>query len=47
MATIFEQFKKIGIRDIFGQSGKPDEMMEEYGLTAHYIADAVREMVRG
>ncbi len=41
------QFKKIGIRDIFGQSGKPDEMMEEYGLTAHYIADAVREMVRG
>ena len=39
------KFKKIGIQDCFGQSGAPDEMMEEYGLTAHFIVDAVKEML--
>ena len=39
------KFKKIGIQDRFGQSGAPDEMMEEYGLTAHYLVEAVKEML--
>ena len=39
------KFKKIGIKDCFGQSGAPDEMMEEYGLTSHYLAEAVKEMM--
>ncbi len=38
------QFKKIGIADRFGQSGNPDEMLEDYGLTARFLADAVRDM---
>jgi transketolase len=38
------KFKKVGINDRFGQSGNPDEMMEEYGLTARYIVDYVKEM---
>ncbi|MDD3290488.1 MAG: transketolase family protein [Eubacteriales bacterium] len=34
----------VGIRDTFGESGKPDELLEKYGLTAAHIADAVRAM---
>ena len=39
------KFRKIGIQDKFGQSGAPDEMMEEYGLTAPYLVDAVKQMI--
>ena len=35
-----------GIQDTFGESGKPDELLEKYGLTAARIADAVRAMAR-
>ncbi|MDI6711158.1 MAG: transketolase family protein [Bacillota bacterium] len=38
--------KRIGIRDTFGESGKPGELLMKYGLTADGIADAVREVVR-
>ncbi len=34
----------VGIQDTFGESGKPDELLEKYGLTAAAIADAVRAM---
>ena len=34
-------FKKIGIMDRFGQSGKPAALLEEYGLTAAQIADSM------
>lgn len=34
----------VGIQDTFGESGKPDELLEKYGLTAAHIADAVRAM---
>jgi transketolase len=30
---------KVGIEDQFGQSGKPEELLELYGLTAHHIAE--------
>lgn len=36
----------IGIRDSFGQSGSPFELMEHYQLTAPHIADAVRRAIR-
>lgn len=32
----------VGIQDRFGQSGKPKELYEEYGLSASHIMDAVR-----
>lgn len=35
------KFKKIGIQDRFGQSGKPPALLEEYGLTADNIAKSV------
>ena len=37
--------KRIGVRDRFGQSGKPTELMKEYGLTAQDIAEAAEEML--
>lgn len=38
--------KRIGIRDRFGQSGKPEELLEHYGLTAKHIMAAARKMVK-
>ncbi|MBV9349801.1 MAG: transketolase family protein [Patescibacteria group bacterium] len=34
----------IAIKDRFGQSGEPSELMKEYGLTAEDIAQAVRDL---
>ena len=36
------RLKKIGIKDCFGQSGKPAELFELYGLSAGKIAEQVR-----
>jgi transketolase len=36
--------KRIGIKDVFGMSGKPEELMKAYGLTAEDIAEAVRSL---
>ena len=37
--------KRTGIRDRFGESGRPDELMEHFGLTAKHIALAAHKMV--
>lgn len=34
----FDSFEKIGINDVFGQSGKPADLLVEYGLTGKQIA---------
>ena len=39
-------FRKIGINDVFGQSGKPLDLLRAYGLTGPQIADKVLETVR-
>lgn len=36
-----EKFKKIGINDEFGQSGKPADLLVEYGLTGAQIAEKI------
>ncbi len=36
-------FTKIGVNDVFGQSGKPMDVLAEYGLTAPQIAKRVQE----
>lgn len=35
----------VGVRDVFGQSGEPDELAEHYKLTAPYIAEAARRAI--
>lgn len=36
---------RMGVKDQFGQSGTPEELMEHYGLSATHIVDAVRSLV--
>lgn len=36
-----EYFRKIGINDVFGQSGKPADLLKEYGLTGPQIAESI------
>lgn len=37
---------RVGVEDRFGQSGKPSELYEEYGLTAKHIAEKIRLAIR-
>ena len=39
------KIKMIGIQDRFGQSGKPDQLMKEYGLTSDDIVAACKEIL--
>ena len=36
----------VGQHDCFGESGKPDQLLEKYGMTAADIVKAARDMVR-
>jgi transketolase len=36
-----ETFRKIGINDVFGQSGKPADLLKEYELTGPQIAEKI------
>jgi len=40
------QVARIGIRNRFGQSGEPDELMREYNLTAKDIAKAAEAIIK-
>lgn len=37
--------ERIGVKDVFGQSGKPNELMEKYGLTAKDIIEAAKKVI--
>lgn len=37
---------RVGVEDRFGQSGKPQELYEEYGLTSKHIAEKIRSALR-
>lgn len=37
---------RIGTQDVFGQSGKPDELLKLYHMTADDIADAVKSVMK-
>ncbi len=38
--------KMIGINDKFGESGKPDELLEKFGLTGEHIAECCIDVLR-
>lgn len=38
------RLRRIGMEDRFGESGKPNELLEHFGLTGKHIAFAVHEM---
>jgi len=37
---------RVGIRDTFGESGKPEELLVKYGLTAHDIVVAIKSVIK-
>ncbi|MDF2613715.1 MAG: transketolase family protein [Clostridia bacterium] len=39
------KFKKLGVQDRFGQSGKPDAILKEYGLTKEAVINEVQKMI--
>ena len=43
MGKVCCKFRKIGVNDQFGQSGKAADVLREYGLTADQIAEKIRE----
>jgi len=38
--------KMVGVNDTFGESGKPDELLEKYCLTVKDIVKAVKEVIK-
>lgn len=36
--------KRMGVRDKFGQSGKPEDLLKHYGLTAEHIMEQAKRM---
>ncbi|MEG6615139.1 transketolase family protein [Peptococcaceae bacterium 1198_IL3148] len=38
--------KRVGVRDVFGESGKPAELLEHFGLTATDIVNAVQQVIK-
>jgi len=45
MGKVHCKFKKIGVQDVFGQSGKAKEVLKEYGLTAPQVAESIKEIL--
>ena len=43
MGKVNCKFKKIGVQDCFGQSGKAKDVLREYSLTADQIAQSIKE----
>ena len=37
---------RVGIKDVFGESGKPQELLEKYGLTAVDIVNKVKQAIK-
>ncbi|MFZ5969476.1 MAG: transketolase family protein [Bacillota bacterium] len=38
--------KRVGTVDTFGESGKPNDLMKKYGLTAEHIVEAVKDVLK-
>jgi transketolase len=41
------RMKILGMQDSFGESGKPEELMEKYGFTAKHIFDETMKVISG
>ncbi|MCH7759796.1 transketolase family protein [candidate division TA06 bacterium] len=38
--------RRVGVRDVFGESGSPDALFEKYGLTPKNVVKAVKDLVK-
>jgi transketolase len=39
-------FKRIGVQDMFCESGEPDELFEKYGLSTPHIVRTVKKLLK-
>jgi transketolase len=39
--------RRVGLRDVFGESGPNGALLEKYGLTAGHVVDAARALGAG
>ena len=39
------KLKRVGIEDVFGQSGKPDDLLKYYGLTKERVIKEVKSII--
>jgi transketolase len=39
------RMRRVGLRDTFGESASNDDLLEKYGLTAHHVARAARDLL--
>jgi transketolase len=39
-------FKRIGVQDMFCESGEPDELFEKYGLSTPHIVKTVKKLLK-
>jgi transketolase len=46
METVPAKLKRIGIEDVFGESGPAPQLIEKYGLDAAHIAEKVSEFLK-
>jgi len=37
--------RRVGMRDAFGESGEPEELMKKYGLTKNEIIKEIKKLV--
>lgn len=37
---------RVGVKDTFGESGKPNELLEKYGLTSNDMVNKVKEVIK-
>ena len=44
-ASIPSPIEYVGVRDVFGASGEPEELAQAFGLTAPFIAQAARDVI--
>ena len=38
--------RRVGVKDLFGQSGKPEKLLEAYGITPQAVAAAAKDALR-
>ncbi|MBO4798879.1 MAG: transketolase family protein, partial [Candidatus Methanomethylophilaceae archaeon] len=43
--SVCAPLERVGTRDTFGESGKPSDLMEKYGLTASDIVSAAKRAI--
>lgn len=39
-------FRRLGVQDVFGESGEPEELFAKYGLDAASVASALRQLLK-